>query len=82
MNDEERLERLGRRARLDAPPPVRVRAGVLAALREQRLPQHDLRGLKWVAAVSAAALVPLGVAAAMAWSAWSDPLLSFYYGGL
>jgi hypothetical protein len=82
MDDQERLERLGRRARLDEPPPVHVRAGVLAAVGQQALSAPDLCGLKWAAVVSLAALVAFVVAAALAWSSWSDPLLSVLYGGL
>ena len=82
MNDQERLERLGRRARLDGPPPVHVRAAVLAAVRQEVVPLPDLRGLKWAAVASLAALLPFAVAAVMAWSSWSDPLLFVLYGGL
>ncbi len=83
MDDEERLERIGRRARLDEPPAVHVRASVLAALGEQEVwNPADLRGLKWVAAASVAVLVPFTVAAVVAWPSWSHPLLGVLYGGL
>jgi hypothetical protein len=77
MNIEERLRRLGRRARQEAVPEVDVRRSVLAALR-RRVAEAPagVSPLAWVAGLSAAVAVPAGVAAFIALQQWMDPLVS------
>ncbi|MGQ9729955.1 MAG: hypothetical protein ACUVX8_01655 [Candidatus Zipacnadales bacterium] len=81
MNDHERFERLASMARCDQPPALRMRDAVLTTLRTHPSYQGDLRGLIWVAAVAGVTAVPFIIAAALAWPAWSDPLLGIVYGG-
>lgn len=76
MNGPEILRRLSAAAAQERVPHVDVTRRVLAGLREREV--DSARPLAWVAGFSAAAALPVAVAAVQALHLWTDPLFAFF----
>jgi hypothetical protein len=76
MSEERYLRTLAGRARLETPPPVDVADRVMAILRESSPRRRFAPGpMAWVAALSAAAAVPMALAGYAAWQSLTSPLM-------
>lgn len=76
MNEEKVLKKLSERAREEHPPEVDVASRVMAKVHARRMQKRELMSpLGWVAVFSAAAAIPVGVAAAITLSTWMHPIM-------
>ncbi|NCO39804.1 MAG: hypothetical protein COZ06_25495 [Armatimonadetes bacterium CG_4_10_14_3_um_filter_66_18] len=76
MNEDRYLQTLAERARLETPPPVDVADRVMAVLRESSSQRRFAPGpMAWVAALSAAAAIPMALAGYAAWQSLTSPLM-------
>ena len=81
MKDEELMEKLASRARLETPPKVDITDKVMAVL-EGGVPEERLayNPLAWVAAVSAPIAAGVAIFAFYTLEDWSDSLLGLLNG--
>jgi hypothetical protein len=77
MNELEIIRKLGKSARKSQAPQTSVSRAVLARLRQTELEPNGSLG--WVAVAASLIAIPVGLYAYFDFTAFSDPLLSFFF---